>query len=119
MNKKILAENWIKLQLLSDQPEKAEEFMWAAEEFDLLTDGNPSECWEVILEVIKKTDNEWVLTNLAAGPLENFLALSPNQAIELLEVEIPKNSKLKNILSGIWKSLIPDEIWDRIQVLAS
>lgn len=117
MDKKLLVDKWIELQSLPQDSDEANSLMWAAEEFFALTDTEPQECWDVILEVVNKTDNEWVLTNLAAGPLEDLLALHPNESIVWLEREVPKNPRLKSILSGVWKNLIPDDVWERVQAL--
>ena len=117
MDKTELAKNWISLQVLDQASSEAQALMWAAEEVNLLALRSPKECWDIILEIIEQTDDEWILTNVAAGPLENLLALNSEAVISFVEIEVRSNEKLKSILSGIWKNLIPDEIWERIQLL--
>lgn len=119
MDKAELADNWIKLQLLPQDSPQAEELMWAAEELNLLALRSPMECWKIILEIIPKTNEKWVLTNLAAGPLENLLALHAEETIAWLEQEVPRNAKLKTLLADVWKNLIPDDVWKRLQSLKS
>lgn len=117
MDKQSFVEKWIRLQSLQKDSDEREALMWTMEEFALLALRSPSECWDLILEVVSITDDEWVLTNLAAGPLEGLLALHPNDSIVWLEREVPKNPRLKSILSGVWKNLIPDDVWVRVQAL--
>ena len=75
----------------------------------------PDEIWKFILEVLKETNNEKVLSRLAAGPLENLLSLNPERAYEQIEMEARKNDKLRAILGGLWQNLIPDDIWKKLQ----
>ncbi len=117
MNKNELAEAWIKLQSLPQDSTDADELMWAAEDANMLSITSPSDCWDFTLEVICKTDDEWVLTNLAAGPLENLLSVSPDETIAMIEKEIPSNPKLRNILKNVWQNLIPENVWSRLQKL--
>lgn len=78
---------------------------------------SPEESFAFILEVLKQTDDEWVLANLAAGPLEDILAIYPHQAIEWVEKETSQNPALKKILNGVWQNLMPDDVWQRLQKL--
>ena len=117
MKKSELIKSWIHLQTLDQDSEEAGDLMWASDDVLDLSMSSPLECWKFILEVILQTDDEWVLTNLAAGPLENLLAMNGDEAIILIEKEIPHNAKLKSLLQGVWKNLISDSVWDHLQSL--
>lgn len=91
--------------------------MWVAEEFNLRALRSPAECWELILEVVSQTDDKWVLTNLAAGPLESLLSHHPNEAIDWIEREAWKSPTFRELLDDVWQNLMPDEIWERLQLL--
>jgi len=110
-----LINSWINLQSLEQSSKEADQLMWAAEEVNLLSISSPRECWEFILDVIQHTDDEWVLTNLAAGPLENLLSVNPEEVILWIEKEVGNNPKLKQQLGSIWKNIIPDHIWKRFE----
>lgn len=116
-SKNDLVSAWIQLQRLPQDSSEASSLMWAAEDFNLMSITSPDECWQIILMVIEQTDDDWVLTNLAAGPLENLLAMHSDQAIEWIEGEVKKNSRLRDILDGVWKNLIPDDVWSRLTKL--
>jgi len=114
-NKLIIS--WIKLQGLDRDTKEAEELMWASNSLIRTTLSNPEKAWHIILEILQQTDDEWVLTNVAAGPLEDLLAQHPDTAINLLEEEVQHNKKLRSILNGVWQNLMPDDVWKRLQKL--
>jgi hypothetical protein len=112
-----LAKYWIEYQSLPHDSVESKKLEWAMlEERDLLYK-NPKECFNFILEVLRQTDDEWVLANLAAGPLESLLAHNPYDAIEWVAEESFRNPKLKKILCGVWQNLMPDDVWQRLQKL--
>lgn len=117
MTKNKLAAAWIELQSLPQDSHDAEQRMWAAEELNLLALRSPNKCWDSILEIISLSDDEWVLTNLGAGPIENMLALNPEIAIALIEKEFPENKKLQDTVENIWKNIIPNNVWERLLAL--
>jgi hypothetical protein len=54
---------------------------------------------------------------LAAGPLEDLLADSGPAIIERVEAEARRDAKFCHLLGGVWRSHMPDEIWDRVNQL--
>ncbi len=115
-----LAKDWIAYQKIEDKESlEAKKYEWAVFRFWKIILLSPDACWETILEIINQTDDEFILANLAAGPIESLLAQHSNVVIKWIEEEVNKNQKLKNLLSDIWKNSIPDEEWKRIQVLLS
>ena len=94
-----LTTDWIRLQGVEQDSPEAEDLMWAAKELTLSALRSPEKCWTAILEIMHATEDEWVLINLAAGPLENLLALNPHDALNWIEAEIPQNPKLKKLLN--------------------
>ena len=115
IDKANLAKSWIQLQGVSQESEQAQELMWAAVRLNRLALSAPSECWDIVLDIINQTNDDWVLTNVAAGPLENLMALHSDEVINWIEKEARSNSKLKKLLSGVWKNLIPSDAWVRLQ----
>ncbi|MBV2139202.1 MAG: hypothetical protein KUF79_20520 [Candidatus Thiodiazotropha sp. (ex Ctena orbiculata)] len=119
MNKRKLAEAWIHLQDLPQDSTEAEKYMWSAEEINLLALRSPSDCWDVVLEILSITDDDWIITNLGAGPIENMLAFKPEITISMIENEYTNNSKLQAAIKNTWKNIIPDEVWDRLSEMKS
>jgi len=120
MNKKVkLVSTWIDLQSLPEGSNEAEAAIWAADEvFDLVLK-DPDTGWQFVTDVVAATDDEWVLANLAAGPLEDLLGKYPQETIVRLEHEVKNNEKFRQVIGGVWKNIIPEEIWARLQSLNS
>ncbi len=113
-----LAKDWIAYQKINDkESHEAKKYEWAIFQFWDMVLLSPALSWEVILEVINQTDDEHILANLAAGPLESLLAEHPKVAIKWVEREMVKSPKFKNLLLGVWQNLIPGEEWEKIQKL--
>jgi len=114
-NKKIVSD-WITLQSVEDRSVDTE-FGWAEIELNILSVSSPDECWDIIMDILERSNDPWVLENLAAGPLENLFAIYPEETLVKLEETISNNRKLKKLLAGVWQNLIPLKTWQRIQQL--
>ena len=114
---KDLADNWIKFQSLAPDSEEAKLFEWAEEEAGLLSITSPDESWDFIVEVLEKNQDEWILMNIAAGPLDNLLSFFPNKTMYLMRKDVPGNARLEHALRHIWKNLVPDTVWGELLYL--
>lgn len=79
----------------------------------------PNLAWSVILAVLDRTDDEFALENLAAGPLETLLGRHGSAFIERVEQRAAVDSKFRWLLGGVWQGTMRDEIWERVQEVAS
>ena len=80
-----------------------EELFWAVEELsDLERRAAPSETWEVIVELVASAPDDWVLANIAAGPLEDLIRKYPYFAIDLIETHAKRNIKFRRCQTGVW-----------------
>jgi hypothetical protein len=113
--KSALVDAWIKLQSQPAGSGSADALMWASIELDSLCMDAPEQCWEIILSILAKTDDEWVLTNLAAGPVESLVASHGDVVISWLEREAARSPAFRELLGGVWQNLISDDVWQRIQ----
>jgi len=99
-----------------ESPE-AELLSWAFDKtFDLSLD-NPHDALDVILEINRITDEERVLANLAAGPLESLLVHHGKDVIDKVIVTARDDSKFRDLLLGVWKSSIEESVCKRIEDL--
>ncbi|MDQ1835158.1 DUF6869 domain-containing protein [Massilia scottii] len=96
--------------------EKADTNFSAYEKFDELVKFAPEIAFEVILALLSQTENEDVLENLAAGPMEDLVRLHGKEFIQRFEVKASENSKFRELLSGVWQVGDP-EVWSRIERL--
>lgn len=86
---------------------------WAYEEVADLVQKKPVEAFDMVLEILASTDDESVLFNLAAGPLEELIQFHGPLVIDSIEREAAKNPKFITLMQGVWVAGTP-EVWARI-----
>jgi|SRR6185295_19119107 len=79
----------------------------------------PEEQWAMILEALRQAGNDEELAHIAAGPIEGFLGKHGKDYIERVERQASSNPTFARTLTGVWKYMMPDDVWARIQVLQS
>jgi hypothetical protein len=72
--KKKLISAWIWHHIDSARGRHSEEYFWAWEKLEDLVSEQPELALELILAILAKDKSDVVVSNLAAGPLENLLA---------------------------------------------
>ena len=87
----------------------------AVEELDQMVRVDCDNAWLVIVEIFKNAKSDLDLANLAAGPLEDLLVKHGVKVIDRIEQYSVVNPKFKELLSGVWKSEIQEDIWRRIE----
>lgn len=85
---------------------------WEALELMIATMNSAS--WDVVVNIKNNTDDEYVIANVAAGPLETFIAALGSENLKKIEAEAIANPKFAYALRGVWQNLTPDEVWAKI-----
>lgn len=76
----------------------------------------PEHQWQFILaEVAHAADEE--LGHIAAGPVEHLLGKHGDTYIEAVERQAELDSKFARMISGVWKYMMSDEVWARVEAL--
>lgn len=118
-----LAQVWINLYEIieseGDESTKARELYWSHEKLDDLCWRFPKKAFAIILEILNKTDRDFVLDNLSAGPLESVIARHGNEVIDLVEREAKSNNRFCELIAGVWKNTMSDDIWLRVKKIVS
>lgn len=117
-----LAKRWVTLlgnQSLDDEPIDLNDDAMAAflEVFDLMQEGEPRDAWAFVLKAFETADSTVCLVHLSAGPLEDFLSRHGREYIAEVEALATKSRKFERLVSGVWQHGMPQDIWDRIQVI--
>ncbi|WP_158987931.1 DUF6869 domain-containing protein [Lysobacter panacisoli] len=73
------------------------------------------EIWNFVLAVLAKSPPHEVLTNLAAGPMEDLIAYEGDAFIERIELHARRDPAFRHLLGGVWKNQTPPKIWQRIE----
>jgi hypothetical protein len=94
-------------------------YFWASECANDFARSYPEWCWRFVLAVLTKRPSIDLMCYLAAGELEGLLAKHGSLVIDRVEKEARTSESFRILLSGVWKSSMPDEIWQRIQKAAS
>lgn len=87
---------------------------WAREVVHNITYERPAALWQLILEILRRTNDWEVLAVLAAGPLEDYLARCGEHVIAEVEALSASDEKFKRLLGGVWKNSMSDEVWERV-----
>jgi hypothetical protein len=75
---------------------------------------NPEVAWAGILEILKRDLTEEQRSLLAAGPVETLLSRHGGAFIERVEAEARNNAAFRELLGGVWRQDMPEEIWSRL-----
>ena len=92
---------------------------WFEGDYSLLdscTD-QPECAWLVVQEILNRDLSSDEEALLAAGSLENLLALHGAVFIDRVERMAASNPRFKYLLGGVWRCEMPAEIWTRIQAV--
>jgi len=81
-----------------------------------LVSKSPETALEFVMAVTLATDNDDVLDNLAAGPLEDLIRLHGALLIDEIEVMAEKSIKFRSLLEGVQEG--GDKfVWERVKAL--
>ncbi|CAA6694908.1 MULTISPECIES: DUF6869 domain-containing protein [unclassified Lentimonas] len=106
-----LPQDWICYQKTND-----DKYWDAVDHVMDLTSSNPEALWNFIKETLNSPDcDDTVISNLAAGPLEDLMNRKGKQFIDRVVVEARQSVKFNNLLGGVWESGIDPEVWQKIE----
>lgn len=114
-----IARGWIDMHLASKGSEAQDASFWAYTALDDLRHDDVERFWTIIHQIRRLNDSEEILSNLAAGPLEDLLANSGREFIDRCESLAKTDERFKLMLGMLWKNTIPDDIWKRIEIAVS
>lgn len=77
--------------------------------------GHEEAVWRFILKVIARRPPEWTLGSLAAGLLEDLIALRGRAFIDRIEAEARGNTLFRETLLRVWQNSTPPDLWARVE----
>lgn len=87
---------------------------WASEQVLNMVIFSPESLWRFVLEVLRRNPPVEVIENLAAGPLEDYLARCGETVIEQVERQAEQDPRFRSLLGGVWQNQMSDEVWARV-----
>jgi hypothetical protein len=115
---KELIDSWVALQYASPGSSDHEKNFWSHMRLDDLIDDDPNKALYIILYIIENNESEFVIANLAAGPLESLLMRHGELLIHDLKKYVKSNNKLKDALKLVWRNDISYPIWEEIKKIS-
>ncbi|MBK7393296.1 MAG: hypothetical protein IPI64_08335 [Chloracidobacterium sp.] len=110
-------EAWIAGWPIADRTEAEK---WAA---DAVTDWALEEkhepVWEFITRAFGKEMPDTTFAILAAGPMEDLLSEFGPLYIDRVEELARTNPRFNELLGGVWRLSMTDEVWERVQKIRS
>lgn len=114
MKVKELAELWIEYHHTDD-----DELFKSVTKLERMLETDEERAWRVILLILKIDCSDVIISNLAAGPMEEILVRHGDGLIDRVEVKAEKDPDFKKVIMGVWKSDMADDVWNRVKVLQS
>ena len=71
--------------------------------------------WQAILRIMQRELSEEQISLLAAGPVEDLLALHGAQFIDRIEAEALRSPAFAHVLGGVWRRDMTPEMWQRVE----
>lgn len=78
--------------------------------------GHEEAVWRFILKVVARRAPEQVLGYLAAGLLEDLIALRGEAFINRIETEARSSPLFRRTLHGVWQNRTPPDLWARVEL---
>jgi len=77
----------------------------------------PDRALSVIFAAMQLTDDEQILGNLAAGPVEDFLGVHGETYLDTFHKLALEHRRLREVLDGVWQGSMPKRVWHKIEIL--
>lgn len=111
-----LADAWIALQK-APKPER-DALFWAFERLDALIDRDPETAWQVIDLIWRGEQDDRILADLAAGPVEDLLVRHGPAFIERICLTARREPVFRKMLGGVWRNAMAEPVWLRLKQIA-
>jgi hypothetical protein len=77
----------------------------------------PEQQWQFILAAVAHAASEEEFGHIAAGPLEHLLGKHGEEYVGGVERRVASDPKFAELLAGVWKHGMTDEVWARVHAL--
>jgi len=108
---------WVNAQ---NAPEDSDVYVaneWAIDKLIDWSAANPKPdlVWQFVLAAYRRDISEHVFGMIAAGPLEDLLSVAGSDYIERVETLAATDARFRELLRGVWRQGMTDDIWARVQ----
>ena len=118
MDTALLARAWIE-EHKNHREGGAAERGWGYKTLNKLVDVDPSAALSAIEYICKLDSSDPIMEVLAAGPVEDLLSRHGHAVGDQLVLAAAANPTFRELLGGVWRGSIADEIWRKVEKLRS
>lgn len=72
----------------------------------------------VVSKIIELCNDEDIIFNVAAGPMEDILVVASQKEVDEIIAIASRSCIFRKMLRGVWRNSIPDETWRRVSKIA-
>lgn len=77
----------------------------------------PEHQWSFIRAAVAQAESDEELRHIAAGPMEHLMGWCGADYIDAVETQAAADPKFARMLGGVWKYMMSDDVWGRVQAL--
>lgn len=77
----------------------------------------PEHQWRFIRAAVSQAESDEELGQVAAGPMEHLMGWHGADFIDAVEAQAAADPKFARMLGGVWKYMMKDDVWERVQAL--
>ena len=114
-----LAKAWIAVHRATEDSPQYQGNFWAYNVMCDLCIEDPGAALTVVEEILRRDESNEIISNVAAGPLEDLLVRHGEQLISRIEVLAKGDERFRKMLGAVWKNDIPDHVWKRVRAIAT
>lgn len=114
----MFSEGWIKTHRALEGSNEYKDNFWAYSDLCDFCEKDPELCFEMIEQIRSIDHSDIILSNLAAGPLEDLLVNHGELFIDRIEKIAVSDSQMRKLLGAVWKNSMSDSVWERIKAIA-
>ncbi|OEZ01261.1 MULTISPECIES: DUF6869 domain-containing protein [Stenotrophomonas] len=114
-----IAAAWIALHRLAEASPEREALFWAFCSAHELVLEDPEKAWEMIEEIRRLDGSDLILSNLAAGPLEDLLVAHGERFVDRIEATCRRDQQFRKVLGATWRNGMADALWAHIRAVAA
>jgi acetoin utilization deacetylase AcuC-like enzyme len=112
-----IADAWVDLHRLPEVSPERQGKLWSFDRLWELVHDDPEAAWNVI-QIIRRERSDLILSNLAAGPLEDLLVTHGDRFIDRIETLAEHDAQFRRLLAATWQNSISPRLWKRIKAAA-
>lgn len=90
---------------------------WAVSDLLMISLSDPGRAYEIVLEMLSMTSDDWVIASIAAGPVETILRSHAAEFVPRLSRDVHANPNIRSLPEYLWLGELPDALRRELSAL--